>query len=145
MDYQQVRKAAFTVTGIRKVTPDGGVLWDIIKSDGSKARLEALSGKVCDIGLCFGFDAAVGNDYLAGVEGVSLEGFTCYAYPATTFLLFDVKGKISDGVLSKAWESVKKKGLPTGHTPSALPTLERYRVWSETADQCHVEIMIPLA
>ncbi|MFZ1872219.1 MAG: hypothetical protein WAU54_05445 [Chania sp.] len=144
MEYHQVHREAFSITGIRKVTPHGGGIWQVIKSDGSKEQLEALSGKVCDIGLCFGFDSGGGNDSLAGVEDVSLEGFTCYEYPATNFLLIEVRGKISDGSLRKTWEMLKKQGLPAGYMQSHLPTLERYKVWSEASDQCHVDIMIPL-
>lgn len=144
MDVHLVDKKAFTITGIRKVVPDGGGVWDLIKSDGSKQKLEALAGKDCDIGLCFGFSPSGWNDYMAGVESPSVDGFESYEYPATRFLLLEVKGKISEEPLRKIWETFKERGLPTGYTQSDLPTLERYKIWHQASDQCHVELMIPL-
>ncbi|MFC0228286.1 GyrI-like domain-containing protein [Serratia aquatilis] len=145
MDFQQIYQQAFTVTGIRMVAPCGSSIWDAIKSDGRKAQLEALSGQPCDLGLCFGFATDGSNDYMAGVEGASLNSFDCYEYPATTFLLFEVKGKISDGTLQNAWAEINQQDLSAaGYIRSHLPTLERYSVWDEASDQCQVDIMIPL-
>ncbi len=146
MDYRVIEKDSFTVVGVRKTTPEGGGTWTIVKQDGSLERLSKMAG-ANTLGLCFGFDAAGNNDYMCGVEYAGdPAGFDTYEYPATKFLVFSAEGKISEGTLARAWKRIYGTFMPQArYSQIDLPTIERYIRWEESADQCAVEIMIPVA
>jgi AraC family transcriptional regulator len=146
MDYRVLEREAFAVAGVRRTTPTGGGTWAIVKSDGSMERLIAACGK-CDLGLCFGFDAAGNNDYMCGVEwAAEFPGFDRYEYPATTFLAFSAKGAISEGTLGKMWRRIYGEFLPQSeYRQLELPTIERYVNWDDERNECEVEILIPVS
>lgn len=149
MKYEVVEKEAFQVTGIRRTTPYGGGTWAIVKSDGSNDKMNALAGKFFDLGLCFGFDEAGNNDYMCAVEcpkGIDFENsdFESYSYPATSWLRFEARGKISDNVLGSVWQKINTEFLPSSKFHKGpLPTIEKYVLWNEAEDTCIVEIWIP--
>ena len=147
MDYKVIEKKPFTVLGIRRTTPNAGGTWSIIKSEGTADKIKNICGHVCDLGLCFGFDDAGNNDYMCGVEyeGADIPGFDRYQYPSVTWLVFTAEGRISDGTLGAAWKRIYGEFMPqSGYRQMALPTIERYIEWNESADVCKVEIMIPV-
>ena len=55
MEYTIMEREAFKVLGIRRITPYGGGTWAVVKGDGSNDRIQELSGRFFDLGLCFGF------------------------------------------------------------------------------------------
>lgn len=145
--YRLVERDAFTVLGVRRVTPQGGGTWALVKGDGSAARLQALTGHTCDLGLCFGFDAQGNNDYLCGVEyaGPDVPGFTRYACPKTAWLVFTAAGSIRDGALASAWRRIYGEFMPQSpYRQLELPTIEQYRLWDEGGDRCAVDIWLPV-
>ena len=147
MEYRVWDREAFQVMGIRRVTPTGGGTWAVVKGDGSAARMEALSGHRCDLGLCFGFDAQGNNDYLCGVEwpGEAAPGFTTFPFPAARWLCFPVRGSIAQGALGLMWKRIYGEFLPqSGFRPLDLPTVEQYVRWDEPADACEVNILLPV-
>lgn len=148
MEYKILRKAAFTVLGVRRITPHGGGTWGIMKTDGSKERLEKLVEHSCDLGLCFGFDEQGNNDYMCGVEysGNQKEDWDSCLVPASQWLVFTAKGTISGDVLGETWKRIYGGFLPQSqYQQRALPTIEQYIQWDEAADTCHVDIWIPIA
>jgi AraC family transcriptional regulator len=147
MDYRVIEKKAFRVLGIRRTTPNGGGTWGIVKTDGSAERLKEISGHMCDLGLCFGFDSKGNNDYMCGIEygGEDIPGFDNYQYPEVTWLIFNAKGKISSGILGQTWKRIYGEFMPQSeYHQQDLPTIEKYIEWNEAYDICNVEIMIPV-
>ncbi len=147
MDYQKVEREPFKVIGVRRITPNGGGTWAIVKSDGSGKFMEELSGHFCDLGLCFGFGADGSNDYMCGIEWEKedVPGLESYVYPAATWLLFEAEGNLSENVLYNTWQRINNEFLPQSkYKKSSLPTIEKYVKWDETADICKVEIQIPV-
>ena len=147
MTYRVEKKSAFSVLGVRRITPDGGGTWGIVKEDDTRERLLALTGNACELGLCFGFLENGSNDYMCGAVHKDAEnhGFDRFDYPETTFLVFEAKGSIADGMLWKTWQRIYGEFLPqSGYTQRDLPTIERYVVWDEGKDDMLVEIMIPV-
>ncbi len=147
MNYKVIERQGFRVLGIRRTTPYGGGTWGIIKSDGTYLKIKEISGHTCNLGLCFGFDNEGNNDYMCGVEygGEAISGFDCYQYPASTFLIFTAKGKISEGVLGETWKRIYGEFMPQSeYKQQDLPTIETYIEWDETSDFCNVDIMIPV-
>lgn len=148
MNYELSKKEAFKVIGKRCTTPYGGGTWAIVKSDGSAEAMQQLSGHLCDLGLCFGFGEDGSNDYMCGIEWEKedIPGFESYYYPATTWLIFEAAGKISEMVLNNTWKRINNEFLPESKfKKSGLPTIEKYVSWDEAADICKVEIWIPVA
>lgn len=146
MKYTIMEREAFEVVGIRRTTPYGGGTWAIVKNDGSNEKINELSGKVFDLGICFGFNEDGSNDYMCAVEhsGYSGSEFTVFSYPATTWLRFEARGKISDNVLGNVWRQINKEFLPSSrYHKGPLPTIEKYVLWNEATDECMVEILIP--
>lgn len=147
MNYKVVERKAFRILGIRRITPYGGGTWGIVKSDGSYENMREISGHMCDLGLCFGFDAEGNNDYMCGVEydGKDIHGFDYYQYPDITWLIFTAKGTISSGVLGQTWKHIYGEFMPQSeYHQQDLPTIEKYIEWNESTDSCNVEIMIPV-
>lgn len=147
MEYRFWERAPFQVMGVRRVTPVGGGTWAIVKSDGSAAAIASLCGHACDLGLCFGFDPEGNNDYLCGVEwqGEPVSGFDAYACPAACWLVFTAEGSIAGGVLGQTWKRIYGEFMPhSSYRQLDLPTIEKYLLWDEAADTCHVEILIPV-
>ncbi|MEA4920046.1 MAG: AraC family transcriptional regulator [Clostridiaceae bacterium] len=147
MNYKLLEKNSFDVLGIRRTTPYGGGTWDIVKSCGILEKLKELCGYPCDLGLCFGFDADGNNDYMCAAEyqGDDAAGFERYNYPPALWLVFTAKGHISEGVLAEVWKRVYGEFLPQSqYRQLDLPTIEKYLLWDEALDLCHVEIMIPV-
>lgn len=147
MNYKVVERKAFRILGIRRITPYGGGTWGIVKSDGSYENMREISGHMCDLGLCFGFDAEGNNDYMCGVEydGKDIHGFDYYQYPDITWLIFTAKGTISSGVLGQTWKRIYGEFMPQSeYHQQDLPTIEKYIEWNESTDSCNVEIMIPV-
>jgi AraC family transcriptional regulator len=147
MDYRVIEKKAFRVLGVRRTTPYGGGTWGIVKSDGTAEKLEEISGHMCDLGLCFGFDTEGRNDYMCGIEyeGEDLPGFNYYQCPDATWLVFTAKGSISSGVLGQTWKRIYGEFMPQSeYSQQDLPTIEKYIKWDDRADICNVEIMIPV-
>lgn len=146
MEYKLVEKNSFHVLGIRETTPHGGGTWAIIKSDGTIQRLQEIGDHLCDLGLCFGFDAAGNNDYMCGIEYEEpVDGFDLYQCPKSEWLVFTAKGSISQHVLGQTWKRIYGEFMPQSEYRQAeLPTIERYIVWDEKSDYCHVEIFIPI-
>jgi AraC family transcriptional regulator len=148
MDYTLVEKEGFKVLGIRRTTPYGGGTWAIVKSDGSAEILKELSGRFCDLGLCFGFFKDGSNDYMCGVEwtGDDVKGFDTYVYPPASWLIFEACGTISGQALFETWQRINNEFLPQSkYKKSGLPTIEKYVLWDEQNDACKVEIRIPVA
>ncbi|KOF57031.1 AraC family transcriptional regulator [Clostridium sp. DMHC 10] len=148
MDYKIVNRAPFKVIGIRRTTPYGGGTWAIVKSDGSAETMKELSGHICDLGLCFGFEEDGSNDYMCGIkwEKEDAPEFDKYIYPAATWLTFEASGKISEQVLNHVWQRINQEFLPQSkYRKSGLPTIEKYVLWDDAADICKVEIWIPVA
>ncbi len=148
MDYKKLERQPFKVIGRRRTTPYGGGTWAIVKSDGSAAVMEELSGHLCDLGLCFGFGEDGSNDYMCGVEWEKedIPELESYTYPAATWLIFEARGAISDHILGDTWQKVNNEFLPQSiYKKSGLPTIEKYVEWDEAADICKVEIWIPVA
>ena len=77
MEYTIMEREAFKVLGIRRITPYGGGTWAVVKGDGSNDRIQELSGRFFDLGLCFGFGEDGSKDYMCSVEwvGEQAEGF----------------------------------------------------------------------
>lgn len=147
MDYRYCERAPFQVMGVRRVTPTGGGTWGIVKANGSAEMLASLCGHACDLGLCFGFDAQGNNDYLCGVEwaGEPVSGFDLFPCPAASWLTFTAKGTISGGILGQTWKRIYGEFMPqSSYHQLDLPTIEKYILWDEASDACHVEIMIPV-
>ncbi|MDY4519270.1 MAG: helix-turn-helix domain-containing protein [Candidatus Spyradocola sp.] len=147
MDYSVVNRAAFSVLGVRRVTPQPAGAWGIVKADDTRERLLELTGKPCELGLCFGFLEDGSNDYMCGAEYAGAEdwGYDRFTYPETTFLTFTAKGTISDGGLWKTWQRIYGEFLPQSeYRQLDLPTIERYVVWDEERDDMLVEINIPV-
>jgi len=148
MDYTILEKQSFKVMGIRRTTPYGGGTWAIVKSDGSNEKIQELSGKFFDLGLCFGFASDGSNDYMCGIEwnGDDTANFDTFIYPVTTWLRFEAKGTISEQVLNNVWYRINNEFLPQSkYQKCGLPTIERYLAWDDTVDKCHVEIWIPVS
>lgn len=148
MEYRTMKKEAFDVLGIRRITAYGGGTWGIVKTDGTAERLREISGHSCDLGLCFGFDGDGNNDYMCGIEyrGEDMEGFDRYSYPTANWLVFTAKGTISGGVLGQTWKRIYGEFLPQSEYEQIdLPTIEQYVDWDEAADRCHVDIFIPVS
>ncbi len=148
MDYKIIEKDDFSVTGVRRTTPDGGGTWVIVKSDGSLQKMQEIAGEgFISLGLCFGFDNDGNNDYMCGFEfsGNEIQGFDKYTYPKSTWLVFEAKGAISEGVLGNTWNRIYGEFLPQSEFQQIdLPTIEKYIEWDDKADKCKVEIMIPI-
>lgn len=147
MNYKVVERKSFSVLGIRRITPYGGGTWGIVKSDGSYEKLREISGHMCNLGLCFGFDSEGNNDYMCGVEydGEYIQGFDYYQYPDITWLVFTAKGTISSGVLGQTWKRIYGEFMPQSeYHQQDLPTIENYIEWNESTDSCNVEIFIPV-
>ncbi|HWS28516.1 MAG TPA: GyrI-like domain-containing protein [Clostridia bacterium] len=147
MDYRVLDKKAFNVLGIRRTTPQGGGTWAIVKADKTAEKMGGIGMHMCDLGLCFGFDADGNNDYMCGVEygGEAVEGFDMYRYPDTAWLVFTAKGTISGGVLGQTWKRIYGEFMPQSEYKQLdLPTIEQYVEWDEAADRCHVDIFIPV-
>lgn len=147
MNYRAIEKGPFGVLGVRRITPHGGGTWAIVKADGSARRLEQISARPCDLGLCFGFDEAGNNDYMCACEyeGEDVAGFERYRLPAAAWLIFTAKGAISGGALGQVWKRIYGEFMPQSrYRQLDLPTIERYIEWDEAADACHVEIFIPV-
>lgn len=146
INYTIIEKEAFDVIGIRKTTPYGGGTWAIVKSDGSNERINELSGKFFDLGLCFGFSEDGSNDYMCAIkfDGYTGNEFDTYHYPATTWLKFEVRGKISEDVLGQLWHKINTEFLPSSKFHKGpLPTIEKYVTWNADEDDCIVEVWIP--
>lgn len=147
MTYRVEKKSAFSVLGVRKVTPYGGGTWGIVKQDDTREKLTEITGNPCELGLCFGFLEDGSNDYMCGAVHMDAEnhGFDRFDYPETTFLVFEAKGAISEGMLWKTWQRIYGEFLPQiGYVQRDLPTIERYTVWDEEKDDMLVEIYIPV-
>lgn len=147
MDYELINREAFKVIGTRRITPYGGGTWEIIKSDGSGKAMAELFGHGCDLGLCFGYGADGSNDYMCAVEWEKedISGFESFTYPPAKWLVLEAEGKISDQVLSKAWQKINNDILPqSNYRKSDLPTIEKYILWDDAADNCKVKIKIPV-
>jgi AraC family transcriptional regulator len=147
MNYKVIEKKAFDVLGIRRITPYGGGTWGIVKSDGTARKLQEIGGHPCDLGLCFGFDGEGNNDYMCGIDytGADINGFDRYGYQDTTWLVFTAEGKITEGVLGAVWKRIYGEFMPQSeYRQLDLPTIEKYVSWDEAADDCRVEIMIPV-
>jgi AraC family transcriptional regulator len=147
MNYRVFEKEAFNVLGVRRTTPYGGGTWALVKSDGTMEKLLEISGRPCDLGLCFGFDGDGNNDYMCGVQydKGGAAGFDSYLYPACTFLVFSAKGTISGGVLAHTWKRIYGEFMPQSrYRQLDLPTIEKYIEWDDAADRCDVDIFIPV-
>lgn len=146
MDYKLIRKEPFHLAGVRRITSTGGGTWGIVKADGTIDKLQALAGKEVLMGLCFGFDADGRNDYMVAAETKEApSGLDTYRYPESAFLIFQASGTISGGVLGNTWGRIYGEFLPQSeYRQRETPTIERYLAWDEAADQCEVEIWIPV-
>ena len=147
MDYRLMEKEAFKVIGRRRTTPHGGGTWEIVKNDGSFEDMKKLSGHMCDLGLCFGFDEDGNNDYMCGIEydKEDLPEFESYTFPNSMWLVFEAKGPISEGVLGNVWKRIYNEFLPQSEYKQIdLPTVEKYIRWDNDTDECKVEIWIPV-
>ena len=149
MRYTMEERGPFRVVGVRRVTPYGGGTWAVVKSDGSQESIHALSGHFFDLGLCFGFGEDGSNDYMCAVEWPGeAQGFDVYEYPESTWLRFEAVGRISENTLGDAWRRINEEFFPQSHFLKGgrrgLPTIERYICWDEAADDCRVEILIPV-
>ena len=147
INYRVFVKEAFDVLGIRRTTPNGGGTWAIVKSNGAAQRLREIDGHPCDLGLCFGFDEEGNNDYMCGIEyaGEDIAGFERYPCPGATWLVFTAEGTISGGILGQTWKRIYGEFMPKSeYQQMDLPTIERYVIWDEAGDVCHVEIFIPV-
>lgn len=149
MRYTLEKREGFRVIGVRRTTPYGGGTWAIVKTDGSSERMHALTGSFFDLGLCFGFGEDGSDDYMCAVEWEGdAGGFDVYEYPASDWLRFEAKGKISEGVLGDVWRRINEEFFPQSRYLKCgrrkLPTIEKYVHWDERTDFCHVEILIPV-
>ncbi|MFD3449921.1 helix-turn-helix domain-containing protein [Microbacteriaceae bacterium 4G12] len=148
MDYKIINRESFKVIGRRRTTPYGAGTWAVVNSDGSAETMKELSGHLCDLGLCFGFGEDGSNDYMCGIEWgkEDIPGLESYIYPATTWLAFEASGKISEKVLIQLWQRINQEFLPQSkYRKSGLPTIEKFVLWDEIADNCKIEIWIPVA
>lgn len=148
MDYTMMERGPFKVIGIRRTTPYGGGTWAIVKSDGSNEAIKEKSGRFFDLGLCFGFGADGSNDYMCAIEWEKedVPGFESYQYPTASWIKFEAKGSITGQTLGSVWQRINNEFLPQSkYKKSGLPTIEKYVSWDEAADQCNVEIWIPVA
>lgn len=136
------------MVGVRRTTPYGGGTWAIVKSDGSIEKMKEIGGEdFISLGLCFGFGDDGSNDYMCGFEhdGNGINGWDKYTYPKASWLIFEAKGAISEGILGSTWNRIYGEFLPQSeYQQSDLPTIERYIEWDEKNDKCRVEIMIPV-
>ena len=146
MDYTIIERGAFSVVGIRRVTPYGGGTWAVVKGDGTNDAAKKLFGRFFDLGLCFGFGEDGSDDYMCAVEydKEAPDGFDSFAYPAATWLKFEAAGSITGQTLGSVWKRINTEFLPQSkYKKSGLPTIEKYVSWDEAADICNVEIWIP--
>lgn len=146
MEYTIMEREAFKVLGIRRITPYGGGTWAVVKGDGSNGRIQELSGRFFDLGFCFGFGEDGSNDYMCAVEweGGEAEGFESFSFPPAVWLIFEAKGRISDHVLGNVWKRINQEFLPNSKYVKCMATIEKYVIWNEAEDYCHVEIQIPV-
>ncbi|AEY65575.1 helix-turn-helix domain-containing protein [Clostridium sp. BNL1100] len=148
MDYTIIEKAPFNVIGVRRTTPYGGGTWAVVKSDGSSESIKKMTGRIYDLGLCFGFSEDGSNDYMCGIEWEDkpIDGLDIFNYPAATWLRFEAKGNISCQILGSVWQRINHEFLPQSkYKKSGLPTIEKFILWDEAANICNVEIWIPVA
>ena len=147
MNYTTIEREPFKVIGIRRTTPQGGGTWAIVKSDGSNESIKELTGHFYDLGLCFGFGEDGSDDYMCAVEWEkqNVDGLDVFEYPAATWLKFEAKGTITGQTLGNVWQVINNEFLPQSkYKKSELPTIEKYIIWDDSADTCHVEIWIPV-
>ena len=147
MNYNLINRESFKVIGRRSITSYGGGTWAVVNSDGSARMMKELSGHSCDLGLCFGFDENGNNDYMCGVEWEKNDilELDSYIYPASTWLIFEVSGKISQQVLNSFWQEINNDFfVNNNYIKSDLPSIERYLMWDNDADICNLEIWIPV-
>ena len=93
MEYTIMEREAFKVLGIRRITPYGGGTWAVVKGDGSNDRIQELSGRFFDLGLCFGFGEDGSNDYMCAVEweGDEAEGFESFSFPPAVYCHVEIQ------------------------------------------------------
>ena len=147
MHYEVCELPAFSVLGIRRTTPWGGGTWGVIKQNGQIHDIERVCGHACDLGLCFGFAEDGSNDYFCGARyaGPDVLGFDRTELPEGLWLKFFAEGRISAGVLGETWKRIYGEFMPQSeYCQIDLPTIERYVRWDEAADDCLVEILIPV-
>ncbi len=147
LDYQLKEMQGFKVIGKRLTTSYGGGTWAIVKSDGSAQRLQEIGCHFYDLGLCFGFLQDGSNDYMCAVTwaGEDVPGFDSYTYPASSWLIFEAVGSITGQALAQTWQRINNEFLPQSkYQKSGLPTIEKYTLWNEKADECCVEIWVPV-
>ena len=149
MRYTMEMRDAFRVVGVRRTTPYGGGTWAVVKTDGSSDRMQTLTGKFFDLGLCFGFGPDGSNDYMCAVEWDGDCGeFDVYEYPSSAWLRFEAKGRISENTLGDMWRRINEEFFPQSRFIKCgrrgLPTIEKYVLWDEAADMCDVQILIPV-
>ena len=148
MEYKITEKGAFKVIGIRRTTPYGGGTWAIVKSNPQYLRqIESISGRIYDLGLCFGFLEDGSNDYMCAVEyeGENIPGLDSYTYAPHTWLEFQAYGKISKNVLGETWKYINTEFLPQSKYCKCAPAIERYILWDTENDLCRVDILLPIA
>lgn len=149
LNYSVENRGPFQVVGVRRVVPYGGGTWAVVKSDGSGERMREICGKDFDLGLCFGFQPDGSNDYMCAVEWPQeIPGFDVHHYPASVWLRFEAKGKISGNVLGDVWRRINEEFFPQSKYVKGgrrrLPTMEKYLEWDAEKDSCDVEIWIPV-
>ena len=147
MQYTIQEKESFSVLGIRRIVPYGGGTWAIVKADDAIGeKIREISGHFFNLGLCFGFQPDGSDDYMCAVEwnGDDVEGFDSFTFPPAVWLVFEVRGKISDNVLFSVWNYINEEFLPGSKYEILTATVEDYILWDEENDLCHVEIRIPV-
>ena len=86
-------------------------------------------------------------DYFCGARyaGPDVPGFDRTELPEGLWLKFFAEGRISAGVLGEPWKRIYGEFMPQSeYCQIDLPTIERYVRWDEAADDCLVEILIPV-
>lgn len=147
MDYRVVEKESFKVIGRRRTTPNGGGAWDVSRNDGSLEQLEKMGTGNPFLGLCFGFGNDGSNDNMVGMEyaGDDIDGLESFIYPASTWLVVEGEGAISDNILGSAWSRIYDEFLPQiAYKQAGLPTIENYIEWKNEDNYCKIEIRIPV-
>ena len=147
MDYKVEKTGSRSFFGIRKKVPEGEKHFPYILGNARGQALQDYCGRLCNTGVCFGYDMEGNNDFMCAMEhfGGTEHGFDEYHYPPLTWLIFAAQGPISSNTIGKMGQRIYGEFLPQSrYKVLDLPIIEHYYIWDEINDHCHVEIRIPI-
>ncbi|MCD1260148.1 AraC family transcriptional regulator [Paenibacillus athensensis] len=156
MDYRIVDKEAFPVVGrgLTVTCQDGDNLrriplfWQECGSDGTVAKLGALSANGLLLGLCL--DMQPGRDdftYMIAAEpgqDSPVDGYETRQVPASTWAVFTARGALPHSIQDLMPRIFQEWFPATGYEHSGAPEMEVYPQGDTTAEDYECEIWIPV-